>query len=92
MEAHFLCWNGPCEGQLVTDCPVDAAVGTACAVPWRTIDGSDRYAVYILLRKPDGTMGLVYSKRSYTKPYQAQQRVHSITRQVMAVRAQATSN
>jgi pyruvoyl-dependent arginine decarboxylase (PvlArgDC) len=92
MEQHFFCWDGPCEGRVVTDCPIGAAVGTACAIPWRTVEGEDRYAVYVLLAKPGGDMGLVYERRSYRKPWQAQQRVQQLARVVRTVRQQAAEN
>ena len=82
IEAHYLCWNGPCEGQLVTECPLDATVGTACAIPWKTTTGHDRYAIYVLLEKPDGQKGLVYEK-SYTSKSSA---VHRVTFLAYAVR------
>ena len=79
MEAHFMCWNGPCEDRLITDCPMDATVGTACAVPWKTVTGQDRYAVYILLERPEtGARGLVYEK-SYNTPSGAQRRVEFLS-------------
>lgn len=78
MEAHFLCWNGPCAGQLVTDCPVDATVGTACAIPWTNTKGKPRYAVYILLEQPDGAKGLVFEKSHETR-MGAQRRVEYLT-------------
>lgn len=78
MEAHYLCWNGPCTDTLITDCPLDATVGTACAVPWTTVKGKPRYAIYILLEKPDGARGLVY-ERSYETRAGAQRRVEYLT-------------
>lgn len=90
--ADYLCWDGPCKDILVTECPLDAGVGTACAIPWKTVEGKDRYAIYILLQKPSGDLGLVYEKRSYTKPWQAQQRVKQLGRLVAAARASAPTN
>lgn len=74
----FWCWNGPKEGEIVTDVPLAVQTGYACAMPWRTVNGESRYAVYILLEKPGGDRGLVY-ERSYDKPFKAQQRVQQIT-------------
>lgn len=86
MTQHFLCWDGPCEGTLVTDVPMTAAVGHACALPWSGPRGK-RYAVYILLQKDDGAIGLVHD-RSYDQPFKAQQRVHLITAAVEAAHAE----
>lgn len=81
MEAHYLCWDGPCEGQLVTECPLDAVVGQSCAMPWTNAEGKPRYAVYILLEKPSGQRGLVY-ERSYDTKMGAQRRVEFLTAKV----------
>ena len=79
--SHYLCWNGPCEGQLVTDCPAEIDVGYACAVPFKTKTGHDRYAVYILLQNDAGARGLVFEKQ-YTTPAGAQRRVQYVTHAV----------
>lgn len=86
MTQHFLCWDGPKAGELVTDVPMSVDLGHACALPWTTMVGKRKYAIYILLEKPNGDRGLVYEKRSYDKPYQAEQRVRNITQAVEAMR------
>ena len=60
---------------------MDASVGTACAIPWTNTKGKPRYAVYILLEKPDGQRGLVYEK-SYETPMGAQRRVQFVSYKV----------
>jgi hypothetical protein len=86
-----MCWNGPKEGTLVLDVPMSARVGHACAIPWKTIEGKAKYAVYILLERPNGAKGLVY-ERSYHRPFQAEQRVKQITALVeAAVQSTATA-
>lgn len=91
MTQHFVCWNGPKEGELVTEVPMTVQVGHACALPWTTIGGVTRYAVYILLERQNGNRGLVY-ERSYDKPFQAEQRVGQITQAVEAAQRHASLN
>lgn len=92
MQLSLLCWNGPCEGRLITDCPLDVQPGYAVAIPWQTVQQEDRFAIYVLLEKPGSGMGLVYENRSYEKPYQAQQRVHQITAQVRMIQGRGSVN
>lgn len=84
MTQTFQCWNGPKQGHTVTEVPMVVTVGHACALPWQTVRGVERYAVYILLEKMNGQRGLVYD-RSYDKPFQAQQRVNQIASAVQPV-------
>lgn len=78
MEAHYFCWNGPKKGTVITEAPVDARPGHACAVPWLTVGGRTRYAVYVL-QEYQGRRGLLYIK-SYDTPSSAQMNVERITR------------
>lgn len=76
MELRLQCWNGPKKNALV-GAPLDAAPGMAVALPWKTLDREDRFAVYVV-EELNGRMGLLFLK-SYEKAYQAQQRVQQIT-------------
>lgn len=91
MTQHFVCWNGPKEGEMVTDIPMTVTIGHACALAWKTISGKPKYAVYILLEKPNSARGLVY-ERSYHRPFQAEQRVKQITMAVETAHATANRN
>lgn len=72
----YPCFNGPCQGSTV-DAPSDATPGTACALPWKTIEGKPRYAVYVLVDW-NSTQGLMYLN-SYQRPEHAQEKVIRLT-------------
>jgi len=74
--ASYPVWNGPNQGTWV-DAPVDATVGTACALKWRTIRKADRFAVYILTEY-QGQKGLMFVKNYDTKD-RAVQKVRTLT-------------
>lgn len=76
MEQRFVCWNGPKQDALV-GAPMDASVGTACALPWQTPEGKSRFAVYVLTEHA-GRKGLLYLK-SYESAQRAADRVTQIT-------------
>lgn len=77
MQQSFPVWNGPKEGARV-GAPMDAEPGMAVALPWKTPDQEDRFAVYVL-QDFNGQLGLLYLK-SYEKAHRAQERVQQITR------------
>lgn len=72
----FVCLNGPAQGATV-EAPADATPGTACAIPWATVKGEPRYAVYVLVDW-NGAQGLMYL-RSHQRPEYAQSHVQRLT-------------
>lgn len=72
----YNCLNGPCAGTPV-EAPSDATPGTGCAIPWKTPNGEQRYAVYLLVEH-NGHYGLMFIQ-SYQRPEYAQAKVNRLT-------------
>jgi hypothetical protein len=73
---YFPCFNGPVQGTSV-QAPSDATPGTACALPWKAVDGSMLYAVYVLVDY-NGHQGLMFLQ-NYVRPEYAQAKVERLT-------------
>lgn len=92
-----MCLNGPKEGNWI-DAPPGVDVGTACAVPWVTINGQRSYAVYVVTLMPDADpsddaphLGLMYIE-SHRTPEQAQGHVERLSLVIQAGRQVGDQN
>lgn len=75
------CLNGPCAGTV--DVPIGAVIGQAVGLPWRTVTGVKRYAVYVIVAVPEhlkdrGPHGLMYI-RTHETAERAQRHVGELT-------------